>query len=113
MAETTKQKFPTPPSKTRKNTPKDNIVIIVKFHHSNDSEMFFNLADSDSSETFIARNDPTSSIQALEGRVPNYLLLVSLLEQLCSLYEGDSEKSKKIFTGRSSNWCSLAHFDQY
>lgn len=51
--------------------------------------------DSDSSETF---NDPTSSIQALEGRVPNYLLLVSLLEQLCSLYEGDSEKSKKIFT---------------
>ena len=72
--------------------------------------MFFILADSDSSETF---NDPTSSIQALEGRVPNYLLLVSLLEQLCSLYEGDSEKSKKIFTGRSSNWCSLAHFDQY
>ena len=65
--------------------------------------MFFILADSDSSETF---NDPTSSIQALEGRVPNYLLLVSLLEQLCSLYEGDSEKSKKIFTGRSSNWCS-------
>ncbi|XP_074616626.1 eukaryotic translation initiation factor 2-alpha kinase 1-like [Acropora palmata] len=54
--------------------------------------------DSDSSETFIARNDPTSSIQALEGRVPNYLLLVSLLEQLCSLYEGDSEKSNKIFT---------------
>lgn len=72
------------------------------------------MADSDSSETFIARNDPTSSVQALEGRVPNYLLLVSLLEQLCSLYEDDSEKSKKIFTGRSINnyCCILAHFDQ-
>lgn len=53
--------------------------------------------DADSAETFIPNNDPTSSVQALEGRVPNYLLLVSLLEHLCSLYESDSEKSKKIF----------------
>ena len=59
----------------------------------------FNLTDSDLSDTFIANNDPSSSVQALEGRVPNYLLLVSLLEHLCSLYENDAEKSKKIFNG--------------
>ncbi|KAK2568106.1 hypothetical protein P5673_008040 [Acropora cervicornis] len=41
---------------------------------------------------------PPLAFKTLEGRVPNYLLLVSLLEQLCSLYEGDSEKSNKIFT---------------
>lgn len=53
--------------------------------------------DAEFSDTFVANNDPTSSVQALEGRVPNYLLLVSLLEHLCSLYETDPEKSKKIF----------------
>lgn len=53
--------------------------------------------DADLSDTFVANNDPWSSVQALEGRVPNYLLLVSLLEHLCSLYESDPDKSKKIF----------------
>ena len=67
--------------------------------------------DADSAETFIPNNDPTSSVQALEGRVPNYLLLVSLLEHLCSLYESDSEKSKKIFNGRTVFSFILTHFE--
>lgn len=61
----------------------------------------FSFTDADLSDTFIASNDPSSSVQALEGRVPNYLLLVSLLEHLCSLYENDPEKSKKIFNGKT------------
>ena len=63
------------------------------------------LVDADVSDTFIGNNDPTSSVQALEGRVPNYLLLVSLLEHLCSLYENDPEKSKKIFHGKINTFC--------
>ncbi|KAJ7384914.1 Eukaryotic translation initiation factor 2-alpha kinase [Desmophyllum pertusum] len=53
--------------------------------------------DTDLTDTYIPNNDPSTSVQALEGRVPNYLLLVSLLEHLCSLYETDPDKSKKIF----------------
>jgi len=54
--------------------------------------------DADLTDTYVPNNnDPSTSVQALEGRVPNYLLLVSLLEHLCSLYESDPEKSKKIF----------------
>lgn len=57
--------------------------------------------DSDLTDTYVPNNhDPSTSVQALEGRVPNYLLLVSLLEHLCSLYENDPEKSKKIFNGK-------------
>lgn len=53
--------------------------------------------DADLSDTYVPIKDASTSVQALEGRVPNYLLLVSLLEHLCSLYETDPEKSKKIF----------------
>ncbi|XP_020600739.1 eukaryotic translation initiation factor 2-alpha kinase 1-like [Orbicella faveolata] len=53
--------------------------------------------DADLTDTYVPNDDPSTSVQALEGRVPNYLLLVSLLEHLCSLYENDPEKSKKIF----------------
>lgn len=53
--------------------------------------------DADLSDTYVPNKDPSTGVQALEGRVPNYLLLVSLLEHLCSLYETDPEKSKKIF----------------
>jgi len=57
--------------------------------------------DADLTDTYVPNNnDPSTSVQALEGRVPNYLLLVSLLEHLCSLYESDPEKSKKIFNGK-------------
>ncbi|XP_031565352.1 eukaryotic translation initiation factor 2-alpha kinase 1-like [Actinia tenebrosa] len=52
--------------------------------------------DNDLDDTVTA-NDINSSVLALEGRVPNYLLLVSLLEHLCSLYERNPEKSRKIF----------------
>lgn len=58
------------------------------------------LTDADLTDTYVPNNDPSTSVQALEGRVPNYLLLVSLLEHLCSLYESDPEKSKKIFNGK-------------
>jgi len=58
------------------------------------------LTDTDLTDTYVPNNDPSTSVQALEGRVPNYLLLVSLLEHLCSLYEADPEKSKKIFNGK-------------
>ena len=58
------------------------------------------LTDADLSDTYVPNKDPSTSVQALEGRVPNYLLLVSLLEHLCSLYENDPEKSKKIFNGK-------------
>lgn len=58
------------------------------------------LTDTDLTDTYVPNNDPSTSVQALEGRVPNYLLLVSLLEHLCSLYETDPEKSKKIFNGK-------------
>ena len=57
------------------------------------------LTDADLTDTYVLNDDPSTSVQALEGRVPNYLLLVSLLEHLCSLYENDPEKSKKIFNG--------------
>ncbi|EDO46416.1 predicted protein [Nematostella vectensis] len=46
----------------------------------------------------VTPKDARNSVQALEGRVPNYLLLVSLLEHLCSLYENDPEKSQQIFS---------------
>ena len=58
------------------------------------------LTDADLTDTYVPNNDPSTSVQALEGRVPNYLLLVSLLEHLCSLYETDPEKNKKIFNGK-------------
>ena len=58
------------------------------------------LTDADLSDTYVPNKDPSTGVQALEGRVPNYLLLVSLLEHLCSLYETDPEKSKKIFNGK-------------
>ena len=58
------------------------------------------LTDADLTDTYAPNNDPSTSVQALEGRVPNYLLLVSLLEHLCSLYENDPEKSKQIFNGK-------------
>lgn len=65
------------------------------------------LTDADLSDTYVPNKDPSTGVQALEGRVPNYLLLVSLLEHLCSLYETDPEKSKKIFNG---NGRILSHF---
>ena len=50
----------------------------------------------------VIPNNGSTSAQALEaGRVPNYLLLVSLLEHLCSVYEGDPERSKQIFNSES------------
>lgn len=46
----------------------------------------------------VIPNSGSTSAQALEaGRVPNYLLLVSLLEHLCSVYERDPERSNQIF----------------
>ena len=63
------------------------------------------LTDADLSDTYVPNKDPSTSVQALEGRVPNYLLLVSLLEHLCSLYETDPEKSKKIFNGKILESC--------
>lgn len=49
-----------------------------------------------------------ASAQALDaGRVPNYLLLVSLLEHLCSVYEDDPERSRKIFN--SKIFITVAH----
>ena len=63
-------------------------------------DVFILLTDADLTDTYVPSNDPSTSVQALEGRVPNYLLLVSLLEHLCSLYEADPEKSKKIFNGK-------------
>jgi len=63
-------------------------------------DVFILSTDADLTDTYVPSNDPSTSVQALEGRVPNYLLLVSLLEHLCSLYEADPEKSKKIFNGK-------------
>lgn len=72
------------------------------------------LTDTDLTDTYVPINDPSTSVQALEGRVPNYLLLVSLLEHLCSLYETDPEKSKKIFNGKLIEISEGYYFiDQY
>ena len=63
-------------------------------------------ADDDGTADNTVVSDASLSMQALEGRVPNYLLLVSLLEHLCSLYEADPERSRKIFNGGR---CYLLH----
>ena len=52
-----------------------------------------------SSELAVSTSSNVRALQVFERHAPSYLLMISLLEHICALYENNQEKSKQLFQG--------------
>ncbi|XP_061666679.1 eukaryotic translation initiation factor 2-alpha kinase 1 [Syngnathoides biaculeatus] len=62
-----------------------------------DDEVHFDTSDSDSNHEVLMAGRRYSSVQEFASAIPNHLLLGSLLEHLCFLYESNPARSRMLF----------------
>ena len=56
-------------------------------------------SDSDKNQEVLSAGKQYPSIQEFASAIPNHLLLGSLLEHLCFVYESDPTRSRMLFKG--------------
>ena len=62
-------------------------------------------SDSENSCEVLLAGKQNTSIQDFTSAIPNHLLLGSLLEHLCLVYERDPTRSRSLFKGKTMLWC--------
>ncbi|CAL8302109.1 unnamed protein product [Lota lota] len=62
-----------------------------------DDDVQFDTSDSDKNQEVLAAGKQYPSIQEFASAIPNHLLLGSLLEHLCFVYESDPTRSRMLF----------------
>lgn len=64
-------------------------------------------SDTDDNQEVLLAGRNYHSIHEFASAIPNHLLLGSLLEHLCFVYESNPARSRMLFKGTHGRFCSL------
>ncbi|XP_067345379.1 eukaryotic translation initiation factor 2-alpha kinase 1 isoform X2 [Channa argus] len=72
-------------------------VSLLSLASEEDDKVQFDTSDTDSNREVLMAGRHYTSIQEFASAIPNHLLLGSLLEHLCFVYESNPERSRMLF----------------
>ncbi|XP_034414072.1 eukaryotic translation initiation factor 2-alpha kinase 1 isoform X1 [Cyclopterus lumpus] len=72
-------------------------VSLLSFASEEDDEVHFDTSDTDNNREGLMAGKHYPSIQEFASAIPNHLLLGSLLEHLCFVYESNPTRSRTLF----------------
>uniref|UniRef100_A0A3Q4HXA5 Eukaryotic translation initiation factor 2-alpha kinase 1 n=1 Tax=Neolamprologus brichardi TaxID=32507 RepID=A0A3Q4HXA5_NEOBR len=75
----------------------DSIVSLLNLATEEDDEVQFDTSDTDDNREVLMAGRHYPSIQEFASAIPNHLLLGSLLEHLCFVYESNPARSRMLF----------------
>lgn len=75
----------------------DSIVSLLSLATEEDDEVQFDTSDTDDNREVLMAGRHYPSIQEFASAIPNHLLLGSLLEHLCFVYESNPARSRMLF----------------
>ncbi|TNN39270.1 Eukaryotic translation initiation factor 2-alpha kinase 1 [Liparis tanakae] len=79
--------------KTTRTRERDSHVSLLSFASEEDDEVHFDTSDTDNNREGLMADRHYPSIQEFASAIPNHLLLGSLLEHLCFVYESNPTRS--------------------
>ncbi|XP_056286686.1 eukaryotic translation initiation factor 2-alpha kinase 1 isoform X2 [Pseudoliparis swirei] len=83
--------------KTTRTHKLESHVSLLNFASEEDDEVHFDTSDTDNNREGLMAGRHYPSIQEFASAIPNHLLLGSLLEHLCFVYESNPTRSRTLF----------------
>ncbi|CAL8260672.1 unnamed protein product [Arctogadus glacialis] len=75
----------------------DNSLFSLRTREQDDEDVQFDMSDLEKNQEVLSAGNLYPSIEEFASVIPNHLLLGSLLEHLCFVYESDPKRSRMLF----------------